>query len=336
MRGLRSTATMLLALALALLLSVGVVGTSAAAPIAPLEDTTWRVIELSIDGATTTVPDSVVSTLRLSGGEATGSGACNAFFGPYVTSGSELSFGPIGSTRLVCAEPGGSIEAAYFEMFASVASYAIDETSLSLLDASGNVLARYAPLDVPTVVGVWSVTGFAGADGGLTTPLGDAQLSMILAPDGTVEGSSGCNRFAGSYVASDDGTITFGPLAATGAFCSEEIMSQESAFLAALAASVTWARAGDMLGFRDAATEPTVTLQDVNRPGVSGRLGRDRHCGWDRRDRPGHRTRPRDHLPRRQQRDGIDRLQPDVRSVQRGPRRDCHRPDRDHIHRVPK
>lgn len=62
-----------------------------------------------------------------------------------------------------------------------------------------------------------------------------------FAAEGTVSGNSGCNNFAGA-VEIGPGTVSFpGPLASTRMFCSPpEIMAQEDAVLAALAAAARY------------------------------------------------------------------------------------------------
>ena len=144
MRTSRATVSAITAVLLSIVVTASIANfsSSAAASVpVPLEGTTWRLTELSIAGGPSDIPSDVVSTLRLSNGEATGSAACNAFFGTYQTFGSVLTFGHIGSTRLACPEPSASVEAAYLEMFGLVASYAITDGTLTLADSEGDVLA---------------------------------------------------------------------------------------------------------------------------------------------------------------------------------------------------
>src|SRR4029077_11947564 len=93
------------ALLVSLTLGVGLLGSSVAVAATPLEGTTWKATQVSLSGSLAPVPAGVVSTLRLVDGEARGTAGCNAFFGPYTTSGTSLTFGPIGATRLACQGP---------------------------------------------------------------------------------------------------------------------------------------------------------------------------------------------------------------------------------------
>ncbi len=59
----------------------------------------------------------------------------------------------------------------------------------------------------------------------------DGQHTFVqFQPDGRVIGHAGCNRFFGSYVATDT-TLDVGPLGATRMACAPEVMDREMAFL---------------------------------------------------------------------------------------------------------
>lgn len=63
---------------------------------------------------------------------------------------------------------------------------------------------------------------------------------------GTVNGSGGCNTYSGSYAITGDNLLV-GSLSATGQLCSEEIMDQESRYLAALTAAQRYTIEGNEL-----------------------------------------------------------------------------------------
>lgn len=56
------------------------------------------------------------------------------------------------------------------------------------------------------------------------------QTFVQFQADGSVIGYAGCNRFFGSYVATDS-TLDIGPLGATRMACAPEVMDREMAFL---------------------------------------------------------------------------------------------------------
>jgi putative lipoprotein len=206
------------------------------------------------------VPDGVVATLRLDDGVASGSGGCNTYSGGYTLEGGSLTFGPLRTTLMMCAEPAASVESSYLAALASVAAWAIDGSTLTLSDEGGAALLVYAPHGAPSIVGSWIVTGY-NTGSAITSPIGGADLTAVFGADGTVSGSSGCNRYHGSYTLGGESGIAIGPLASTKMACAEaELMTQEQQFLAALAASVTYERAPQGLTLMDATGMITVTL----------------------------------------------------------------------------
>jgi putative lipoprotein len=56
----------------------------------------------------------------------------------------------------------------------------------------------------------------------------DSSISVLFTSDGKVGGSSGCNRYSGTYTASGNTIQITSPLASTMMACSQEIMNQES------------------------------------------------------------------------------------------------------------
>jgi heat shock protein HslJ len=78
----------------------------------------------------------------------------------------------------------------------------------------------------------WTVTGYRVADT-LTSPVADSTPTVQFGADGTVHGTTGCNRYTGRYTL-DGGELALAPLATTRMMCSTELMEQEMAFLAAL------------------------------------------------------------------------------------------------------
>ena len=87
--------------------------------------------------------------------------------------------------------------------------------------------ARAQPAPAPA--GAWVVQALGG------TALAGAgrRPDLTFGPEGRAHGSSGCNRFAGSYGLSGEG-LRFGPLAGTRMACSVAQSATEAAMTAAL------------------------------------------------------------------------------------------------------
>ncbi len=94
-----------------------------------LVGTAWRLEDLGGIG----VLDRVEATLEFpEEGRAAGNGSCNRFFGPVAIERESISFGPLASTRMACAEPVGNQEAKYLEALQSAERFALDGSTLSI------------------------------------------------------------------------------------------------------------------------------------------------------------------------------------------------------------
>jgi heat shock protein HslJ len=251
MSELRSAAALLAAGALSLAVCVPAMAMSetrrqseASSSVASnsIEGVEWVLKRQASGGAMPDVDSTVTVTLLMSLGEASGSGGCNSYRGTYTLNGSALSFSPLAYTQMACGDPAGATEQTYFANLAHVASFTSDGTTLSLADASGTALLGYAAAPAPDIAGGWIVTGYNNGNGAVKTPVAKSILTMVFGSDGTLSGSSGCNRYSGGYSV-DGSKLTVGPLASTQMACaSSDLNDQEAQFLAALEASETWSQ----------------------------------------------------------------------------------------------
>lgn len=93
--------------------------------------TAWRLEDLGGAG----VLDRVQATLEFpEAGKAVGSGSCNQFFGTVEISGGSMMFGPLASTRMLCAGAVGIQEGKYLKALRDAERFALD----------GSVLLIYA------------------------------------------------------------------------------------------------------------------------------------------------------------------------------------------------
>jgi len=72
---------------------------------------------------------------------AVGCGGCNRFTASYRLSGDSLSFGPVASTRMACAD-GDELERSFLATLPAVATYQVTDSALTL-GGPGGVLARF-------------------------------------------------------------------------------------------------------------------------------------------------------------------------------------------------
>ncbi len=69
------------------------------------------------------------------------------------------------------------------------------------------------------------------------SPLAGTEMTLDWQADGQVAGSSGCNRYFGTFERSETGALSAGPFGSTRMACPPGVMSQESRFLEALEAA---------------------------------------------------------------------------------------------------
>jgi heat shock protein HslJ len=97
----------------------------------------------------TAVPLGTMATLRLEGGQVTGSGGCNTFGGSYSLDGANLSFGDDVPTTLVgCDDAVQVIEDAYLAALSEVRSWLISGGVLELADETGATLLTFEVPDI--------------------------------------------------------------------------------------------------------------------------------------------------------------------------------------------
>jgi heat shock protein HslJ len=109
--------------------------------------------------------------------------------------------------------------------------------SLLLTAALGVVLAlggcSASKTDMAALEGSWKLDSFGGT--GALVPADPSVVSDLTLKAGQASGSGGVNSFSGTYQASADSKISFGPLAATAMAGPPAAMDQESKYFAALA-----------------------------------------------------------------------------------------------------
>jgi heat shock protein HslJ len=105
-----------------------------------LDGTSWNLV--SVNGKP--VLADTHPTLNFDNGQASGAGSCNGFGAEYTLKGEKPVFGPVLSTMMACSpQEVMDQEQAFFSTLAATASYRVDGSRLTLLDAAGNVLAEF-------------------------------------------------------------------------------------------------------------------------------------------------------------------------------------------------
>jgi putative lipoprotein len=133
-----------LAIAFAALMTAGSEVSGQAAEF-ELTGTTWRAE--TIMGRP--VIDSSDSTITFEAdGRVHGRGGCNRYFGAATIGGEQVSFGPIGSTKMACAPALMDQEARFFQILESAVRWSVDEHGMLLIHSAGaNEPSRFAPFE---------------------------------------------------------------------------------------------------------------------------------------------------------------------------------------------
>lgn len=113
----------------------------ACAPAAPELEGSWALAELSGDA----VPPGIEITLTVTAGEGiSGRSACNRYMGNVQRDGSQVTFGPLGSTRMACPDPQMMWEDRFLQALESVSRAAREGDQLVLSDRSGETRLLFA------------------------------------------------------------------------------------------------------------------------------------------------------------------------------------------------
>jgi heat shock protein HslJ len=128
---------------------------------------------------------------------------------------------------------------------------------LGLLVIVGLTLAQPARAAV-ALTGSWQVVEVSGK------PVTDCQPNrephLVFTAEGRVSGSTGCNRFTGTY--QQDGTsLKFSPFAVTKMACPPPLDALERSFLQAMAATAAMRQSGTTLELLDAGGNVQMRLQ---------------------------------------------------------------------------
>lgn len=110
-----------------------------AAPAVDLDSSRWVLPADQASGSET------IPVLEFAAGKVSGHLGCNRVFGTYVQEGNRLSFGPLGTTRRICAPRTMAVEQQLLSALENTALVRRTDGGLVLLDAAGAELVRLVP-----------------------------------------------------------------------------------------------------------------------------------------------------------------------------------------------
>ena len=101
---------------------------------APLEGTTWEVVEVRGITPPSSAADDPFILIQSGVGELVGNTGCNSFNGPYRATGNELVMGPFASTRRACPSDLGDFETIMMDALGKTRFYVVRLNELFLYD----------------------------------------------------------------------------------------------------------------------------------------------------------------------------------------------------------
>ena len=201
-------------------------------------------------GVVSPVAGTTISAIFGEDGQVTGNSGCNNYFASYTVTGTDITIGPAGSTRMSCETPAGVMEQElqYLALMEDAVSFERAPRTLTMRDAGGSILLTYTVAQPKLTAGEWQMVSYRDADGNAVPALASTDVTAVFGTDGQVTGKSGCNNYFGAYV-TDGQSISIGPLGLTMMYCETPagVMEQESGYLAALEDAASYQMSGNEL-----------------------------------------------------------------------------------------
>jgi heat shock protein HslJ len=120
------------------MLALGACGSSSGVSASDLNGS-WSLTSVTgADGQTVAIPAGVSPGITFQDGQVNGDTGCNSFSGSFTLDGSTIDFGPLKTTRMVCADDVNAVETAYLTALDAVDSVTIDGTTLTLSTSGGD------------------------------------------------------------------------------------------------------------------------------------------------------------------------------------------------------
>lgn len=243
-------------------------GPTAAAPPSPaaLEGTWWRLAELPASALAalhgeTLLPGRMAKIGFEKGGVLTGADGCQPLQGSWSTTGGSINLKAETPLQRVCADIIMKQTAAFATALATATSYAIDGGKLVLVGASGDFVAKFAPVKMAPLEGtLWEALRINNGKGVGMSPIDGSTLTATFGAGGALTGNAGCNQFTGTFKTTG-GKLTIPPPAATKKACPDPLMAQEREYFAALARVTKYAIDEDRLDLMDAAGARQIVLR---------------------------------------------------------------------------
>ncbi len=271
---MRPRATLLPALAAALLAACTAGGAAAPSSVGPSPAASAPAPAVSLDGrafvSTGLTGHSLVAGTRVTvsfrDGQLGASAGCNSMSGPYTLGAdSVLAIARMATTEMGCEAP-LMAQDAWLAGFLPGARVALAGSTLTLSKGGATLtMADRATTDLPLEGTLWTLDGLISGDTVASVPQG-VTATLVFA-SGRVAVRTGCNTGGGDAVVAD-GRISFGSLLLTKMACTTPAGEVEGQMVAVLAGAQPFAIDGESLTIGKAGG-PGLTLRGAAAPGAT-------------------------------------------------------------------
>jgi heat shock protein HslJ len=214
-----------------------------------LDGTTWVLRSYANGGTLEIVPDGLYADARFNGVRIDGFAGCNDYAGLARAGGRTLLISQVASTQKACADIQMTFESSFLTALHDSRFYGVRADVLTIYAKGGEAVLVFDAAPKNPLLGPWNVDSFATAPGSQAVPISGTELTAVFSIT-DVGGSSGCNTYAGVY-GTNGMIVRISRLATTRRTCADEVMTQETAFLAALEGAAQIERRGEALVLRD-------------------------------------------------------------------------------------
>jgi heat shock protein HslJ len=194
--------------------------------------TRWVLQSYASAGVLTIVPEGQFADAEFVTQRVKGFSGCNDYDAVYRAASRLLLVGRPAVTLMACPEPEATFETAYLTLLQQSRFYNIRSDQLTIRGADLAVLLVFRAAPANPLLGSWVVDSFESAPSTVSAVLPGTELTTVFSFD-KVAGFAGCNSYTGPYT-TNGSVAAIGPLATTRMACAEDVMAQETAFLAAM------------------------------------------------------------------------------------------------------
>ncbi len=117
----------------------------------PFVGTNWTLDSFHMaDAVSSVIAGTTITAVFGEDGRVAGSAGCNRYFASYNVTGTSLSIGPAGSTKMYCGTPGVmQQESTYLSLLSQVTTFTIKGDRLSVSDTKGTTILSFAKTVLP-------------------------------------------------------------------------------------------------------------------------------------------------------------------------------------------